>query len=375
MVRPPGARGHHTPPTINVKSSLSLPPAAMGQSFSLPQLLGMTDATAIARLDLFESELLLRIVRNLVCNCPAAIGRLICCCKTLSQLASVTNEEGEELRKARRLVARQWLFELRDFAGQRPAALVPLDSQVSRQLSFEPMNQEIDEPVELELGRWNRTVRPAHDDHTRGTALKRVLYANQTLNSVNVTVCYLTYADALEIAQGLKVNKTLTTLNASGNFFGGYGRLHEHLPKIAEFVPMPEAMESIADALSVSTLTTLSLGENRLGSPGIKALVPGLAATSLTSLDLSRNGLGVEGAAALASGLAANSSLLKLDVRLNKLGPAGAQALAPGIAACASLAVLDARFNSVREGDEGEAALIHATADRSPFDLKLHFTA
>lgn len=338
----------------------------MGQSFSLPRLLGMTDAAAIAHLDRLESELLLHIVRILIRDCPAAVGRLICCCKTLAQMASTQTDEGEELRKARRLVARQWLFELRDFAGQAPAALMPLVTQVSRRLSFAAMNPSVDEPLELFIGRWSRTVRPSHDDHARGTAVKRVLYANQTLKTVNLSVCYLTAWDATEIAKGLKVNKTLTTLDASGNFFGGFGRN-------GEFVPEPEGIESIASALTSCKLTSLSLNENRLGRVGIQALVPCLATTSLTSLDLSRNGLGAEGAAELAAGLATNRSLLKLDVRLNKLGPAGAKALAPGVAACVSLTVLDARFNSVQPGDEGEAALQEATKERSPFDLRLHF--
>jgi len=300
------------------------------------------------------------IVRILVEDCPVAIGRLICCCKTLAQLAVTDTEDGEELRRARRIVARQFLFDLCEFARQ-----------TSAQPSCSPSKQ--DEPLELTLGRWSRTERPADDDNERGTALKRVLYASQTLTTIDVSVCYLSYRDATEIARGLKVNKTLTTLDCNGNFFGGFGRLHEHLPKIAEFVPMPEGMASIADALTVSPLTTLSLSENRLGPEGIRALVPCLGTTSLTSLDVSRNGLGVEGASELASGLATNRSLLRLDVRLNKLGPAGAEALAPGIAACVSLTVLDARFNSVHKGDEGEAALMHATKERHAFVLKVHF--
>ena len=133
-----------------------------------------------------------------------------------------------------------------------------------------------------------------------------------------MSVCYLTYKDAGEIAKGLRVNKTLTALNASGNFLAGYGR-------DGKFVPANEGVASIADSLSVSPLTSLSLGENRLGLEGVKALVPGLAKSRfLTSLDLSRNGIGVEGAGVLAAGLAANGSLLKLDVRITiSLDPGG----------------------------------------------------
>ena len=150
----------------------------------------------------------------------------------------------------------------------------------------------------------------------------------------------------------------------SGNFFGGFGR-------DGKFIRAVEGVESIADALPVSALTSLALAENRLGPEGARALMPGLARSSLTSLDLSRNGIGTAGAAELAAGLAVNNSLLKLDVRLNKLGPEGAEALAPGVAASASLTALDARFNGVREGDEGEAALKEAAKGRVGFRLRV----
>ena len=341
----------------------------MGQNLSLPCLLGMTDAKSIACLDHIESDLLLYIARVLIHEKPAAIGRLLCCCRTLALLASA-DSVGEELRKARRLVAREWLFDLRALGGLQPAALAPLVTQVTRQLSFTALHPDIDEPSHLDMSRWHRPARPdprhaaPHEAEwtTRGTALKRVLYANQSLVSVDVSVCYLTHMDAVEIAKGLTVNKSLTALDASGNFFGGYGR-------DGKFIRMPDGMGAIADALLVSMLTSLTLAENRLGPEGIRALVPGLASSSLTSLDLSRNGIGADGATELADGLAVNRSLLKLDVRLNELGPGGAKALAPGVAACGSLRALDVRFNGLGAGDEGEAALKGATKDRPAFRL------
>jgi len=330
----------------------------MGQSFSLPRLLGMTE-TAVACLELLESELLLRIVRLLIRDRPEAIGALICSCKTVAQLASMSTEEGEELRTARRVVARHCLFELSELSDGRVSRIELPDVAVDGR-------SRVDGPCELVLTRWSRTTRPELGDHVRGTALKRVLFANQTLTLVDLSVCYLTYMDAMELGEGLKVNKTLRTLNVSGNFLGGYGRN-------GKFIPAPAGIATIAEALLVSKLVSLNLNENRLGPPGVKALVPGLAGTSLTSLDLSRNGLGVEGAAELAGGLLANTSLRTLDVRLNKLGPAGAKALAPGIAACRSLTALNARFNGIRQNDEGEAALKEAVKDRVSFDLMLHF--
>lgn len=326
----------------------------------------MTDAAAIASLDSLESDLLLYIMRMLIHDEPAAIGRLICCCRALAQLTRTNAEECEEIRKARRSVARQRLFDLRQLAGRQPSPLLPSTTEIVPQL-----RPEVDEPHELDLSRWHRIARPdprhaspnpGAEWTVRGTAVKRVLLANESLSSLDVSVCYLTHMDAAEIAKGLKINKTLTTLNASGNFFGGFGR-------DGNFIRASEGMDSIADALSVSALSSLILAENRLGPEGVRALMPGLTKSSLTSLDLSRNGIGTAGAAELAAGLAANSSLLKLDVRLNRLGPEGAKALAPGVAASGSLAVLDARFNGVGEGDEGEAALKKAAKGRICFHL------
>ena len=143
----------------------------------MPHLLGMTDVTSIACLDCIEPELLLYIARLLICEKPAAIGRLLCCCRTLAQLGSA-DSVGEELRKARRLVARERLFELRALADQQPAALAPLVTQITRPLSFTALRPEIDEPSHLDISRWRRPARPdprhaaPHEAEwaTRGTA-------------------------------------------------------------------------------------------------------------------------------------------------------------------------------------------------------------
>ncbi len=331
----------------------------MGHAFSLTQLVGGADAPIVTCL---ETDLLLYIVRMLIRDEPVAIGQLICCCRTLSQLASTStdagnSEAGADLRKARRLVARQRIFDLRVLAGQQPAALVPLVTEISRPLTLTAMHPGIDEPCELDISRWYSSGRASHEDGQRGSAVKRVLYANESILSLDLSVCYLSYEDAVEIAKGLRVHRSLTTLNASGNFFGGFGRNNV-------FVKSPQGMDAIADALCVSRLKHLGLAENRLGPEGVSALMPGLATCSLTSLDLSRNGLGVEGATVLAAALATNSSLLQLDVRLNRLSPQGGQALAPGIVACRSLVSVDARFNGIAEGDEGEVALREAVSAR-----------
>ena len=48
-------------------------------------------------------------------------------------------------------------------------------------------------------------------------SVRRVLYANQSLALIDLSVCYLTHMDAAEIAKGLKVNRSLQHLNLLEN--------------------------------------------------------------------------------------------------------------------------------------------------------------
>ena len=64
--------------------------------------------------------------------------------------------------------------------------------------------------------------------------------STQSLASLDLSVCYLTHLDAVEIAKGLGVNKSLGTLDVSGNFFGGFGR-------DGRFIHSPEGVEALAD--------------------------------------------------------------------------------------------------------------------------------
>ncbi|CAF1592671.1 unnamed protein product, partial [Didymodactylos carnosus] len=90
--------------------------------------------------------------------------------------------------------------------------------------------------------------------------------------------------DALVLAEALKVNKTLTTLNLENNEISVRGG------------------EALAEALKVNkTLTTLNLAGNQISDGGGEALAEALKMNkTLTTLDLARNQISVRGGEALA---------------------------------------------------------------------------
>jgi internalin A len=99
---------------------------------------------------------------------------------------------------------------------------------------------------------------------------------------------------------------------------------------------------------SLTGLTSLDLGYNRLGNEGAKALA---SLTHLTSLDLGGNQIGAEGAKALAS----LTRLTSLGLGRNLIGGEGAKALA-SLPHLTSLKLLHSRI-----GDEGAKALASLT--------------
>jgi len=177
------------------------------------------------------------------------------------------------------------------------------------------------------------------------------------------------------IANALCVNRSLTCVDLSRNFFG------------------PEGARSIAEAIRVnSSLTSLDLTCNRIGSEGASALgealkvnrsllrvdvrgniiagdgaaqlsaavlgnlkiemfndipIKEMRADSFTELNINGKGIGDEGIMVVAGLLPAMASLASLCLRYNHLGPEGANALAPALAANRSLMSLDLDANQL----------------------------
>ena len=91
-----------------------------------------------------------------------------------------------------------------------------------------------------------------------------------------------------------------------------------------------EGAKAIADALKSNTsLTTIDLRGNNIGDEGAKAIAEALKGnTSLTSINLSNNNIGDEGAKAIADALKFNTSLTTIDLDNNNLGDEGKKAVA-----------------------------------------------
>ena len=107
------------------------------------------------------------------------------------------------------------------------------------------------------------------------------------------------------------------------------------------------------------SLTSLNLGDNRIGDDGAKALATALKNnTSLTSLNLLGNRIGDDGAKALATALETNTSLTSLELGFNRIGADGATALATALKNNTSLTSLNLLNNDI--GDEGANALAAA---------------
>ncbi|KAF9300443.1 hypothetical protein BGZ91_009807, partial [Linnemannia elongata] len=89
-----------------------------------------------------------------------------------------------------------------------------------------------------------------------------------------------------------------------------------------------ERYKVISNIMANSTLTTLCLGSNKIGSNGAKALAEALKTNStLTNLNLQSNSIGDNGAQALSEALKTNSALTTLNLRGNSIEDNGAQAL------------------------------------------------
>ncbi|KAF9176831.1 hypothetical protein BGZ50_009617 [Haplosporangium sp. Z 11] len=149
------------------------------------------------------------------------------------------------------------------------------------------------------------------------------------------------------LAEALKTNSTLTTLDLSSNSIGDNGA------------------QALSEAIKTnSTLITLKLWNNKIGDNGAQALSEALKANStLATLDLISNSIGEDGAQTLSEALKTNSTLATLDLTSNSIGDNGAQALSEALKTNSTLTTLDLTSNSI--GDNGAQALFEALKSNS----------
>lgn len=142
---------------------------------------------------------------------------------------------------------------------------------------------------------------------------------------------------AKEVAEAIRSNPRLKTLNLSRSSFGS-----------------TEHVAAVAAGLRGSSVTCLKLRCFDVGDAGVSAVAAVLGESSIQHLDLGVTGMGDAGAQALAEALP-SSSVTCLDLSIfNHIGEAGAQTLAEALKS-SSVTSLDLRGNSL--ADAGVAAL------------------
>ena len=112
------------------------------------------------------------------------------------------------------------------------------------------------------------------------------------------------------------------------------------------------------------------VGYNKLGDEGWCAIFDALRDSpqnKIAKWDLINQGINPTIAKSLAGYAAASSSLTSLRLDQNQLGSEGAKALAPAIAASSTLARLSLYGNDL--GDEGKAAIREAVSGKEGFHL------
>jgi len=162
------------------------------------------------------------------------------------------------------------------------------------------------------------------------------------VKTINLRDKTIVNVEAIDLAEALKVNTTLTELYLSGN-------------KIE-----PAGAQAIAGALEVNTaLTELKIVNNNIGNLGAQALAGALEKNkTLTKLDLSGNKIGDDGVKALAGALEKNNTLTELNLIYNEIRDGGAQALAGALRVNTTLTELQLGGNNI--GDAGAQALAGA---------------
>jgi Ran GTPase-activating protein (RanGAP) involved in mRNA processing and transport len=121
-----------------------------------------------------------------------------------------------------------------------------------------------------------------------------------------------------------------------------------------------EEANLLAQALKHNnTVTTINLSCHNIGDEGTKALAHILTNNkSITTVNLDSNNIGDEGAKALAQALANNSTVMKIDLSWNKIGSDGAKALADALKSNSTVTEIHLWNNQI--SNKGAKALVHA---------------
>ena len=248
-------------------------------------------------------------------------------------------------RKYRQELKEVLLFTSGMLAARCEETVVNLLKSIAKQL-----NQEEEGAVTVifecvsECKKTNKTV---------AEKLAFALAASLQIETVDISQVEVDETFAVFLSNFLQTNTTVTTFNLTASLKNG--------------------VAALAECLKYNTsLTTLNLHGNKIGDDGAAALAECLKYNrSLTTLNLHGNGIGDYGAAALAECLKYNTSLTTLNLHGNKIGDDGAAALAECLKYNRSLTTLNLHGNGI--GDDGAAALAECMKySKSLTTLNLH---
>ncbi|WP_425363971.1 hypothetical protein [Candidatus Tisiphia endosymbiont of Hybos culiciformis] len=186
--------------------------------------------------------------------------------------------------------------------------------------------------------------------------LAKPLKDNKSITTLDLSNNQIGAAEAKDLAEALKINQSITTLNLGGNQIGAAGA------------------KDLAEALKVNkSITNLSLNSNQIGAAGAKDLAEALKVNkSITNLSLNSNQIGAAGAKDLAEALKVNKSITNLSLNSNQIGAAGAKDLAEALKINHSITNLSLYNNQIR--DAGAKDLAEALKDnKSITTLDLSF--
>ncbi|CAF4558765.1 unnamed protein product, partial [Didymodactylos carnosus] len=163
------------------------------------------------------------------------------------------------------------------------------------------------------------------------TAVANTLKINKTVISLNISNNNISNEGVTSIVDALKINKTVFSLYVSNNNISN------------------EGATSIADALKINTtLKNLDISHNKISNEGATSIADALKTNkTLKWLDISHNNISNEGAISIADALKINTTLEWLYMSNNNISNEGATSIADALKMNKTLEWLDISRNNI----------------------------
>ncbi|MGV3652624.1 MAG: hypothetical protein ACO1N5_00265 [Noviherbaspirillum sp.] len=196
--------------------------------------------------------------------------------------------------------------------------------------------------------KFDNRMRGKYGDREFATWLSEALQSNTALTTIHLSIMCAGNVGASALIQALELNRSLKNFTLLTLAVG------------------PGVANALSDALHANaTLKNLDLSQLGMEDAGAEAIASALAGNpSLESLDLGHNRFTSKGIMALVAVLKTNSTLKELSLCGNKISPADMEHLADALKANTSLASLN--LDMCGTGDDGVKALAAALSANTP---------